>query len=275
MNSKSPHVALMKHLLGTRPLRSDALRSAPIEHGAYVLWLDRAQPLCLKVGIAQPGRRKGLQGRLRDHFSSHPRNTVLARHMAADRPPWATRFDFSARADRQGFLATRCYFQVLALPHYSKRQLREFEQYIEAALGPRYRGRVGMNGMGRPPARPAGVARSTSHAPHAGGLTLDEYDQQLVAHVHAVMRRAFDAAHVRVVVAKRIAALAIRERNRGRDAAIRNHPFRGICEASGLPLDRAHAHLDELDSELGYAGRLRWVCPRANNSGRYSCGGCK
>ena len=40
-------------------------------------------------------------------------------------------------------------------------------------------------------------------------------------------------------------------------------------------ISNAHAHLDELEPEKGYAGRLRWVCQRANNSGKHSCGVCK
>jgi hypothetical protein len=32
--------------------------------------------------------------------------------------------------------------------------------------------------------------------------------------------------------------------------------------------------LDELEPEKGYEGRVRWVCPKANNSGRHSCGKC-
>ena len=75
-------------------------------------------------------------------------------------------------------------------------------------------------------------------------------------------------------VAKRISAVAVRHRNRGRSAAIKRYPFKGICEASGLPLSDGDKVLDELEPEKGYAGKVRWVCPKANNSGKRSCGGC-
>ena len=105
-------------------------------------------------------------------------------------------------------------------------------------------------------------------------LTLDKHDQALVEKVRASIKKAITDAHLPVAVVKRIVSIAVNHRNIGRDAAIARHPFRGVCEASGLPLDRKHAHLDEMEPEIGYAGKVRWVCPRANNSGKHSCGGC-
>ena len=106
-------------------------------------------------------------------------------------------------------------------------------------------------------------------------LTLDPHDEALVAAARDAIDRAIAEAHTPVAVIKRISVLAVRHRNRGRRDAMKRHPFGGVCEASGAPLDIEHAHLDELEPELGYTGRVRWVCPRANNSGRYSCGVCK
>lgn len=105
-------------------------------------------------------------------------------------------------------------------------------------------------------------------------LILDEHDQALVGAAQTEMVRAIGTAHNPVAVAKRINVLATGYRNRGRDAAIRRYRFNGICEASWQPLDRRHAVLDEIQPELGYAGKLRWVCSVANNSGKHSCGGC-
>jgi len=105
-------------------------------------------------------------------------------------------------------------------------------------------------------------------------LKLDSHDQTLVAAVQAEMSMAIGAAHNAVAVAKRISVLATANRNKGRDAAIRRYPFKGICEVSGSPLDRQHAELDEMEPELGYAGKFRWVCQVANNSGKHSCGVC-
>lgn len=105
-------------------------------------------------------------------------------------------------------------------------------------------------------------------------IELDDHDAALVALVRAAMDNAIENAHRPSAVAKRITTLAVRHRNRGRAAAIKRHSFPGICEASGRPLDFQHAHLDELEPEIGYAGEVRWVCQRANNSGKHSCGAC-
>ena len=105
-------------------------------------------------------------------------------------------------------------------------------------------------------------------------LMLDPHDEALVGTLKDAISEAIAAAHKPVAVAKRIAVLAVRLRNRGRSEAKRRHPFKGICEASGRPLDPKLAVLDELEPELGYDGKLRWVCPKANNSGSYSCGSC-
>src|SRR5262249_19004904 len=102
-------------------------------------------------------------------------------------------------------------------------------------------------------------------------LQLDGHDQALVEVVRQAMEAALRQAHTPTAVAKRVAVLAVRQRNKGRSAAKKRHPFAGICEASGQPLAAEHADLDELDPELGYAGRVRWVCKRANNSGKHSC----
>jgi hypothetical protein len=32
--------------------------------------------------------------------------------------------------------------------------------------------------------------------------------------------------------------------------------------------------LDEIEPEKGYFGLVRWVCHKANNSGKCTCGGC-
>lgn len=105
-------------------------------------------------------------------------------------------------------------------------------------------------------------------------LKLDEHDQALVSAVQSTMQKAVLDAHIPIVVAKRISVLATAQRNKGRREAIKRIPFRGICEASGRPLERQHAELEQMEQELGYAGKLRWVCQRANNSGKHSCGKC-
>ena len=106
-------------------------------------------------------------------------------------------------------------------------------------------------------------------------LELSENDQRTTEEVRSAIEAAIQNAENPVAVAKRIVVMAVQQRNRGRRAAMRRHPFRGICERSGKPLLREHAHLDEIDPERGYEGPVRWVCPRANNSGRFSCGACE
>lgn len=106
-------------------------------------------------------------------------------------------------------------------------------------------------------------------------LKLDAHDETLVATVKDTLRNAISAAHNRVVVVKRIVTFAVGYRNRGRADAKRRHPSVGICEESRLPLDRIDAVFDEMEPELGYAGRCRWVCAKHNNSGRRSCKGVK
>lgn len=105
-------------------------------------------------------------------------------------------------------------------------------------------------------------------------LTLDNHDEELVKAAKSAIEAAIGAAHSPLAVIKRISVFAVRHRNQGRRAAMKRHPFMGFCEASGQTLERKHAHLDELEPELGYSGRVRWTCPRANNSGTHSCGKC-
>lgn len=105
-------------------------------------------------------------------------------------------------------------------------------------------------------------------------LNLDEHDQSLVSDFRVAMLAALSKAHNRTAVAKRIHVLTTAQRNRGRRAAIARHPFKGFCEASGLRLEKEHAELEQMEPELGYDGKLRWVCQRRNNSGTHSCGGC-
>jgi len=111
--------------------------------------------------------------------------------------------------------------------------------------------------------------------PRRNALKLDEHDAALVASVKAALDAAILSAHMPSAVAKRIHSLAARHRMKGRAAAIKRHPFAGVCEASGQPLEKKFAQLDELDPELGYAGRVQWVCPQANKNGSHSCGVCK
>jgi hypothetical protein len=105
-------------------------------------------------------------------------------------------------------------------------------------------------------------------------LNLTDRDAGLIKVVRAAIHTALSSADNRTLLAKRIAVEATKQRNRGRASAVRRHPFQGVCEASNQPLDHRDAVLDELEPEKGYAGKVRWVCPKANNSGRRSCGAC-
>jgi hypothetical protein len=105
-------------------------------------------------------------------------------------------------------------------------------------------------------------------------IELDDHDEAKAEAVRKLIDDVIRESHNPVAVAKRIAQRATYHRNKGRDAAIKRYPFRGICEASGLPIDRSIAALDELEPEKGYAGKLRWVCQKANGDGKGSCGRC-
>lgn len=77
--------------------------------------------------------------RIRQHLSSNEANTVLARHLAADRDsPWGLGFDFTRRQERKRFLATKCVYQLLALPELGVDELDVFEAYVERQLCPCY-----------------------------------------------------------------------------------------------------------------------------------------
>lgn len=105
-------------------------------------------------------------------------------------------------------------------------------------------------------------------------IQLDDIDKKLAERVKNAIKKAYDSAHAPSAVVKSIISFAMRYRNKGRDLAKKRHPFRGTCEASGESLADEDKCLDELEPEKGYAGKIRWVCPKANNSGRRSCGGC-
>mgnify|MGYP001439620210 CR=1 FL=1 len=105
-------------------------------------------------------------------------------------------------------------------------------------------------------------------------IQVDSHDAALIEGVRASIRAAIAAAHKPAAVAKKIGNIATNVGMKGRDTAIKGHPFQGFCEASGLPLDDCHKELDELDPELGYFGRVRWVCRKAHTGYGHSCGAC-
>jgi len=113
--------------------------------GAYILWMKHEDKcLLLKVGIAKPRRKDGLRGRLRYHFNSNPRNTVLAKHMSADLDlAGETGYNFKQQSKRQEFLANHCFFKVIILPDITEDELKRFERYLENRTKPRYIGNVG------------------------------------------------------------------------------------------------------------------------------------
>lgn len=134
---------LLQKLRESSRITGSSLDQVPRQQGAYVLWLDNNPPVCLKVGIAGPRQGKGLRERLRFHFSSNPDNTVLARHMEADRDSvQAQRYDFRDREQRRQFLTNECFFQAIPLPNWTREELRRFEDLLESRLSPRYKGRV-------------------------------------------------------------------------------------------------------------------------------------
>ncbi|MCH8055967.1 MAG: hypothetical protein IH857_07440 [Deltaproteobacteria bacterium] len=130
----------IEQLLKYNAIAESALSNVSKLQSAYVLYNDNT---CLKVGIAGPRRGKGAQERLKLHYSSNSKNSVLARHMEVDAEYGESRgFDFKDRRERQKFLAENCHFRVLPLPDISRKELLTFEKILEKELNPRYKGRV-------------------------------------------------------------------------------------------------------------------------------------
>jgi hypothetical protein len=103
-------------------------------------------------------------------------------------------------------------------------------------------------------------------------LTLSKHDRDLVDFVREVLSMAVKKAERPSAVAKKIVSEAMKHRNKGRLAAMRSHPFTGVCEVTRKPLDPRDKVLDELEPEKGYEGKVRWACPKCNGSGKRSCG---
>lgn len=134
---------LLRRLRESFRITGSSLDQVSRQQGAYILCLDSNPPVCLKVGIAGARQGKGLRERLQFHFSSNLDNTVLARHMEADRNSvQAQRYDFRDREQRQQFLANECFFQAIPFPDWTREELRRFEDFLESRLSPRYKGRV-------------------------------------------------------------------------------------------------------------------------------------
>jgi hypothetical protein len=134
---------LLRQLLCGSRITKLSLKATPKEQGAYILWLGSNPPVCLKVGVAGPRQGEGLLARLRNHFSSNPDISVLARHMAADSiSEWTRGYNFQDREQRKKFLAEKCYFQVISLPDISRITLEQFEDFVEDRLKPKYAGSV-------------------------------------------------------------------------------------------------------------------------------------
>jgi len=134
----------LQQLLQSSYIAKLSLDQATRQQGIYILWLDSNPLVCLKTGMAGTRQGTGIKGRLQLHFSSNPDNTVLARHLAADTTSdWVQNYDFEQREDRQEFLETQCFFQTVALPDLSKNDLKQFENFVEAKMKPKYAGRVG------------------------------------------------------------------------------------------------------------------------------------
>jgi hypothetical protein len=63
---------------------------------------------------------------------------------------------------------------------------------------------------------------------------LDEHGLARVLVVKSAIESSVLNAHQPIGVAKRIHSIAAKHRMKGRHAAIKRHPFQGVCEASGM-----------------------------------------
>lgn len=131
----------LAQLLGCRPHRKADIRGVVKVSGAYAWWLEQAEPVCLKVGIATPRRKDGLRGRLSDHFTSSYHTTTFARHLYRDRTsPWAQGRDFTTQRARSAFMREHCCFRYVVLDMLDEPTLRDFEKHVERELCPVYLG---------------------------------------------------------------------------------------------------------------------------------------
>lgn len=105
-------------------------------------------------------------------------------------------------------------------------------------------------------------------------IKLNAHDSKLFALAVAAIETAIANAKAPAAVVRKIAAVAVRHRNKGRLAAKGRLPFNGTCAVSGRRLDERDAVLDEMDPHKGYKGPCRWICAKANKSGLRSCGDC-
>jgi hypothetical protein len=139
------HRKHLAELLSGKIVDGHSIKTASTLRGVYILWLRGSPPTCLKVGIATLRRKKGLKGRIQVHMRSSLGNSVLARHLQADRR-LANRFNLALdkRRDRQVFLKTYCDFQILPLPEFTEAELRVFERFLEqkSGLNPLYCGKI-------------------------------------------------------------------------------------------------------------------------------------
>ena len=141
MAANQDHDRWLAQLLGCKPHRKPDLRGVEEVSGAYAWWLEQAEPVCLKVGIATPRRNDGLRGRLSDHFTSSYHTTTLARHLYRDRTsPWARGRDFTTQRGRSAFMRGHCFFRYRVLDQLDESTLREFEEHVERELRPVYIG---------------------------------------------------------------------------------------------------------------------------------------
>lgn len=135
------HDRWLAQLLGCTPHRKPDLDRVEEVSGAYAWWLEQAEPVCLKVGIATPRRKGGLRGRLSDHFTSSYGTTTFARHLDRDRnSPWAQGRDFTSQKHRSAFVRDHCFFRYLVLNQLDEPALRSFEKHLEHELHPVYKG---------------------------------------------------------------------------------------------------------------------------------------
>ena len=97
-------------------------------------------------------------------------------------------------------------------------------------------------------------------------------DEALVEVLKATLRTGFANAEEPAWVVRTIRDHLEKQRCRGRTAAIRSHPFSGICECSGQPMDPKDRILDDREAEKGFSGKVRWGCPKCLGKGLRSCG---
>ena len=131
------HEKIIKDLINSKWIIRRGPEECSKERGFYMVYGDfDMDEEYLKVGIATWGNKKnGLKRRIRTHYNSRFKPSVLARHLSKDHT-FSKKFnlDLTEQSDRKIFLKERCYFKILPTSFLLDDELKPCEDKIENKL---------------------------------------------------------------------------------------------------------------------------------------------